>query len=178
MTAPGPFGSGQPAPTAMQTAPGRPPLRRRAALPLAGLALVAPALLSVLVFFVLPLAASVEGAFRTPEGRGLANFVKLAELYRADILFTLLSVGLSILLTGLIATAIAGYLTLGQNPRAVAILRWLCRWPLDASFSTPGLADAAMLGSWLDWCGIVLAFVRKQTPVVTPLLAGAMAARP
>ncbi|MCO8146097.1 ABC transporter permease subunit [Rhodovulum tesquicola] len=181
----------------MQTAPHHPPFRRRAALPLAGLALVAPALLSVLVFFVLPLAASVEGAFRTPEGRGLANFVKLAELYRADILFTLLIVGLSTLLTGLIATAIAGYLTLGQNPRAVAILRWLYRWPLfipfvvtaqimrtflaksgmlNASLSTLGLADAATLGSWLDWRGIVLAFVWKQTPFVTLLLAGAMAA--
>ena len=35
---------------------------------------------------------------------------------------------------GHLSIAIAGYLTLGENPRAVAILRWLYRWPLFIPF--------------------------------------------
>jgi hypothetical protein len=35
---------------------------------------------------------------------------------------------LSTVLIGLLSIAIAGYLTLGENPRAVAMLRWLYRW--------------------------------------------------
>ena len=103
---------------------------------------------------------------------------------------------LSTLLIGLVAIAIAGYLTLGENPRAVAILRWLYRWPLFIPFVVAGqvmrtfLAKNGMLNhvligsglieplsaqSLLDWRGIVIAFVWKQAPFVTLLLAGAMA---
>jgi len=99
-------------------------------------------------------------------------------------------------LIGVIAIAIAGYLTLGENPRAVAILRWLYRWPLFIPFIVTGqvmrtfLAKNGMLNhvligsglieplqaqSLLDWRGIVVAFVWKQAPFVTLLLAGAMA---
>ena len=100
------------------------------------------------------------------------------------------------MLIGLVAIAIAGYLTLGENPRAVAILRWLYRWPLFIPFIVTGqvmrtfLAKNGMLNhvligsglieplaaqSLLDWRGIVVAFVWKQAPFVTLLLAGAMA---
>src|SRR5262249_53826880 len=99
-------------------------------------------------------------------------------------------------LIGVVAVAIAGYLTLGENPRAVAALRWLYRWPLFIPFIVTGqimrtfLAKNGMLNhvligsgliqplaaqSLLDWRGIVIAFVWKQVPFVTLLLAGAMA---
>ena len=111
-------------------------------------------------------------------------------------MFTIGIVLLSTVLIGLIAIAIAGYLTLGENPRAVAILRWLYRWPLFIPFIVTGqvmrtfLAKNGMLNhvligsglieplaaqSMLDWRGIVIAFVWKQAPFVTLLLAGAMA---
>ena len=100
------------------------------------------------------------------------------------------------MLIGVVAIAIAGYLTLGENPRAVAILRWLYRWPLFIPFIVTGqvmrtfLAKNGMLNhvligsglieplaaqSLLDWRGIVIAFVWKQAPFVTLLVAGAMA---
>jgi len=124
------------------------------------------------------------------------HFAKAWDLYRTDLLFTIGIVLLSTVLIGLIAIAIAGYLTLGENPRAVAILRWLYRWPLFIPFIVTGqvmrtfLAKNGMLNhvligsglieplsaqSMLDWRGIVIAFVWKQAPFVTLLLAGAMA---
>jgi putative spermidine/putrescine transport system permease protein len=162
-----------------------------------GLALLAPALAVILVFFVAPLAMSAVVAFRRKDG-GLTfeHFAKSFDLYTTDLLFTLAIVLVSTILIGLVAIAIAGYLTLGENPRAVAILRWLYRWPLFIPFVVAGqvmrtfLAKNGMLNhvligtglieplsaqSLLDWRGIVVAFVWKQAPFVTLLLAGAMA---
>src|SRR5882757_3557366 len=160
-------------------------------------ALVGPALAVIAVFFVLPLAMSFVLAFRNKNGDfTLEHFVKSWDLYRTDLLFTVGIVLLSTVLIGIIAIAIAGYLTLGENPRAVAILRWLYRWPLFIPFIVTGqimrtfLAKNGMLNhvligsglieplqaqSLLDWRGIVVAFVWKQVPFVTLLLAGAMA---
>jgi len=161
-----------------------------------GLALVAPALATVVAFFLYPLAYSMVGAFMTPAGLGVANFTKAVELYQNDILFTVLIVGLSTVLIGLCSIAIGGYLTLGENPRAVAVLNWLYRWPLFIPFIVAGqlmrtfLAKNGMLNntlvslgvmtpldavSFLDWRGIVFTFVWKQTPFVALLVAGAMA---
>jgi putative spermidine/putrescine transport system permease protein len=162
-----------------------------------GLALLAPALAVILVFFVAPLAMSAVVAFRRKDGGlTLEHFAKSFDLYTTDLLFTLAIVLASTVLIGLVATAIAGYLTLGENPRAVAILRWLYRWPLFIPFVVAGqvmrtfLAKNGMLNhvligtglieplsaqSLLDWRGIVVAFVWKQAPFVTLLLAGAMA---
>ena len=160
-------------------------------------ALVAPALAVIALFFVLPLALSGVLAFRAKDG-GLTfeHFAKAWDLYRTDLLFTVGIVLLSTVLIGVVAVAIAGYLTLGENPRAVAILRWLYRWPLFIPFIVTGqvmrtfLAKNGMLNhvligsglieplaaqSMLDWRGIVVAFVWKQAPFVTLLLAGAMA---
>lgn len=164
---------------------------------LAGLALVAPALLVVGLFFVLPLALSAVGAFRAADGAfTLAHFDKALDLYGRDLVFTIAIVALSTVLIALVAIAIAGYLTLGEQPRAVALLRWLYRWPLFIPFVVAGqimrtfLAKNGMLNhvligtgvidpisaqSMLDWRGIVIAFVWKQAPFVTLLLAGAMA---
>jgi ABC-type spermidine/putrescine transport system permease subunit I len=160
-------------------------------------ALAAPALAVVVVFFVAPLLMSAIVAFRRKDGSfTLDNFAKSFELYTTDLLFTLAIVLLSTVLIGLAAIAIAGYLTLGENPRAVAVLRWLYRWPLFIPFVVAGqvmrtfLAKNGMLNhvligsglieplsaqSLLDWRGIVVAFVWKQVPFVTLLLAGAMA---
>ena len=160
-------------------------------------ALVAPALAVIAAFFVLPLVLSAVLAFRSKGGEfTLEHFAKSWDLYRTDLLFTVGIVLLSTLLIGLVAVAIAGYLTLGENPRAVAILRWLYRWPLFIPFivtgqimrtflAKNGMLNHALIGSGLieplaaqsllDWRGIVVAFVWKQAPFVTLLLAGAMA---
>ena len=162
-----------------------------------GLLLVAPALAIVALFFALPLGLSVIGAFQDKEGNAtLANVAKAYELYTTDFLFTIGIVSLSAVLIAAVAIAIAGYLTLGENPRALAALRWLYRWPLFIPFIVAGqlmrgflakngtlnhvliaggLIDPLAAQSVLDWRGIVIAFVWKQAPFVTLLVAGAMA---
>jgi len=165
---------------------------------MAGLLLTAPALAIVALFFVLPLGMSFVLAFRGKAGGfTLEHFDKVFDLYTTDLLFTLAITLLSTVLIGLFAVAIAGYLTLGENPRAVAILRWLYRWPLFIPFivtaqvmrtflAKNGMLNHVLIGSGLieplqaqsllDWRGIVIAFIWKQAPFVTLLLAGAMAA--
>ena len=162
------------------------------------LALIAPALAVVGLFFVAPLVMSGVVAFRGKGGEfTLEHFRKSFDFYTTDLLFTLAIVLLSTLLIGVVAVSIAGYLTLGGHPRSVAVLRWLYRWPLFIPFVVAGqlmrtfLAKNGMLNhvliggglieplsaqSLLDWRGIVIAFVWKQAPFVTLLLAGAMAA--
>jgi ABC-type spermidine/putrescine transport system permease subunit I len=164
---------------------------------LIGLLLVAPALLAVGALFVYPLGFSVATAFTTKEGVvTLGNFYRAFELYSVDIGFTLVIVGASTLICGALAIAIGGYLTLGENPRAVAILKWLYRWPLFIPFVVAaqcmrtfiaknglmnntivslGLLEPIQTTSLLDWRGIVITFVWKQTPFVALLVAGAMA---
>ncbi|MFO1415636.1 MAG: ABC transporter permease subunit [Burkholderiales bacterium] len=160
-------------------------------------ALVAPALAVIAAFFVFPLLLSAVLAFRTKGGDfTLEHFAKAWDLYRTDLFFTIGICLLSTAVIAVVAVAIAGYLTLGENPRAVAILRWLYRWPLFIPFIVTGqimrtfLAKNGMLNhvligsglieplqaqSLLDWRGIVVAFVWKQAPFVTLLVAGAMA---
>jgi putative spermidine/putrescine transport system permease protein len=160
--------------------------------------LVLPALAAVLALFVYPLGMSLISAFTGKDGLWtLGNFAKTLELYSLDIGFTLLMVAISTVLIGLFAAAIGGYLTLGENPTAVALLRWLYRWPLfipfivaaqcmrtflaknglmNNAFDTLGLIDAQNAVGLLDWRGIVVTFVWKQTPFVALLVAGAMAA--
>ncbi|AWK88659.1 ABC transporter permease (plasmid) [Azospirillum thermophilum] len=162
-----------------------------------GLLLVAPALAMVVLFFLYPLGFSAVSAFRSREGEWtLANFAKAFELYHLDMLFTLAIVLLSTLLVALLAVAIGGYLTLGENRTAVAVLRWLYRWPLFIPFivasqmmrsvlAKNGLMNNALIGSGiieplqaaslLDWRGVVVTFVWKQTPFVALMVAGAMA---
>ena len=163
----------------------------------AGLLLISPALLVIGIFFIVPLAMSVVTSLSDKEGAfTLAHFEKSFELYSTDMMFTVVIVLLSCVLIAVVAIAIAGYLTLGENPRTVALLRWLYRWPLFIPFVVTGqvmrtfLAKNGMLNhvlvggglidplaaqSLLDWRGIVIAFVWKQAPFVTLLLAGAMA---
>jgi putative spermidine/putrescine transport system permease protein len=160
-------------------------------------ALVAPALAVIAAFFVFPLILSAVLAFRSKGGDfTLEHFAKAWDLYRTDLTFTIGICLLSTAVIAVVAIAISGYLTLGENPRAVAILRWLYRWPLFIPFIVTGqimrtfLAKNGMLNhvligsglieplqaqSLLDWRGIVVAFVWKQAPFVTLLLAGAMA---
>jgi len=161
------------------------------------LLLVAPAVLLVLALFVYPLALSVTSAFTARDGTiGLANFAKTAELYGTDILFTLVIVGVSTALVAVLAVAISGYLVLGEHRAAVAALKFLYRWPLFIPFivaaqcmrtflakngmlnntlDTLGLIDSGQLSGLLDWRGIIVTFVWKETPFVTLLVAGVMA---
>ena len=159
--------------------------------------LVAPALLMVLALFVYPLGYSLVTAFEAKGGGfTFGNFAKAFEFYSVDIGFTLVIIGLSTLLIALAAIAIGGYLTLGENPRAVALLRWLYRWPLfipfvvaaqcmrsflaknglmNNTFVALGILEVDQTIGFLDWRGIVITFVWKQTPFVALLVAGAMA---
>jgi putative spermidine/putrescine transport system permease protein len=159
--------------------------------------LVLPALAVVLALFVYPLSLSVISAFTTKTGEvTLDNFAKTAELYRDDIVFTFVIVLVSTALIGATSAAIGGYLVLGENARAVAALKWLYRWPLfipfivaaqcmrtflakngimNNTFDTLGIIDVHNAVGLLDWRGIIVTFVWKQTPFVALLVAGAMA---
>jgi len=161
------------------------------------LLLVAPALFILLALFVYPLLYSLATAFVDDAGAvTLANFSKSFEFYTKDIGYTVVIVGLSTVLIGGLAVGIGGYIVLGRNPRAVAVLKWLYRWPLfipfivagqimrqflaknglmNNSLVSVGLLDAEQTVSYLDWQGLVITFVWKQTPFVALLVAGAMA---
>ncbi len=149
------------------------------------LLLIAPGLALVAALFLYPLGFSVVSAFTGPAGGfSLQAFGKAFELYSGDILFTIIIV------------AIAGTLTLGENPWVVGTLRALYRWPLfipfivaaqcmrtflaknglmNNSFVSLGLMEPLQAVSYLDWRGIIITFVWKQTPFVALLLAGALA---
>lgn len=164
---------------------------------LAGVVMVSPALAVVALCFIAPLGLSIGGAFVSDGGVGWGNFLTAFRLYLPDMLFTLLTVSLATLLIGALSVLIGGYLTLGENPRAVALLRWVYRWPLfipfivtgqilrtflakngwlNGALDALGVVDIASAGNWLDWRGIVFTFVWKQTPFVALLVSGAMAA--
>lgn len=165
---------------------------------LPALALLLPALLMVGVLFVVPLLMSLAYAFRNEASGGwdLGNFAKAFNLYGTDILLTAGVTVLSTALVGVFAIAIAGYLTLGENPRAVAALRWIYRWPLFIPFvvaaqlmrtflAKNGMFNNALMSldlveplnavSLLDWRGVVITFVWKQLPFAALLVSGAMA---
>src|SRR6185437_1645258 len=92
----------------------------------AGLALVIPALVVVGLFFVLPLLLSAVGAFRSTDGAiTLAHLSNVLDFSGRDLVFTVAIVVLSTMSIACVAIAIAGSLTLGENPRSVALLRWL-----------------------------------------------------
>jgi ABC-type spermidine/putrescine transport system permease subunit I len=161
------------------------------------LLLLTPALLLLAALFVYPLALSLTSAFSSRDGRfSTENFHKIFELYTADVVFSG-SVGLfTVLVTDILAIAIAGYLTLGRSTVAVALLRWLYRWPLfipfvvaaqmmrgflaknglmNNGFVAAGILDPSQTVGLLDWRGVIITFVWKQLPFVTLLVAGAMA---
>ena len=146
----------------------------------------------VLALFVYPLGMSLVSAFTTKDGQpSFDNFVKAFELYGSDIVFTFVIVSVSTVLIGLLAAAIGGYLVLGAHPVAVSVLKGLYRWPLFIPFivaaqcmrtflakngimnntlDTLGLVDVGDLSGLLDWRGIIVTFVWKETPFVA--LAG------
>ncbi len=162
------------------------------------LLLIAPGLALVAALFLYPLCFSLISAFTGPQGGfSLQAFGKAWELYSGDILFTVIIVLASCLLTGLASIVIAGTLTLGENRFIVGTLKALYRWPLfipfivaaqcmrtflaknglmNNSFVSMGLMEPLQAVSFLDWRGIIATFVWKQTPFVALLLAGALAA--
>ena len=166
---------------------------------LTGLALLLPALLMVGLLFVYPLGFSLAYAFRNEQSGAwdLSNFAKAFNLYGGDIALTTGVTVLSTALVGVFAIAIAAYLTLGENPRAVKALRWVYRWPLFIPFvvaaqlmrtflAKNGMLNNALMSldlieplqaiSLLDWRGVVITFVWKQLPFAALLISGAMAA--
>jgi putative spermidine/putrescine transport system permease protein len=161
------------------------------------LLLVTPALIIVLALFVYPLGYSLISAFTDRAGNFTGeNFSKAFEFYLTDTIFTVVIIGVSTALIGAVSIAIGGYLTLGENPKAVAVLSWLYRWPLfvpfivaaqcmrtflaknglmNNTFVSLGILDPISTVSFLDWRGIIITFVWKQAPFVTLMVAGAMA---
>lgn len=163
------------------------------------LLLLLPAVAIIATLFVYPLCISLVYAFRDEKAGtwSLANFAHAWNLYSYDIGMTIGVVVLSTALIGLFGIVIAGYLTLGENPRAVVALRWLYRWPLfipvvvagqmmrtflaknglmNNVLMTLGVVDPLHSVSLLDWRGMVITFVWKQLPFAVLLIAGAMAA--
>jgi ABC-type spermidine/putrescine transport system permease subunit I len=161
-------------------------------------ALMAPALVMVGLLFVYPLVYSLAFAFRNEQTGAwdLGNFSKAFALYGGDIALTAGVTVLSTALVGLLAIAVAGYITLGENPRAVTLLRWIYRWPLFIPFvvaaqlmrtflAKNGMLNNALMSlgvvdpmhaiSLLDWRGVVITFVWKQLPFAALLISGAMA---
>ena len=161
-------------------------------------ALMAPALVMVGLLFVYPLVYSLAFAFRNEQTGAwdLGNFSKAFALYGGDIALTAGVTVLSTALVGVLAIAVAGYITLGENPRAVTLLRWIYRWPLFIPFvvaaqlmrtflAKNGMLNNAMMSlgavdpmhaiSLLDWRGVVITFVWKQLPFAALLVSGAMA---
>jgi putative spermidine/putrescine transport system permease protein len=162
------------------------------------LLLVVPAVTLVLVLFAYPLGYSLLSAFTNRDGQlGFDNIAKTLALYGTDIVFTVVIVVVSTALIGILAAAIGGYLVLGAHPTAVTALKWLYRWPLFVPFIVAaqcmrsflakngmlnntldalGIVDVGTLSGLLDWRGIIVTFVWKETPFVALLVAGAMAA--
>ncbi|MCE8020630.1 sugar ABC transporter permease [Halomonas sp. MCCC 1A11036] len=162
-----------------------------------GLLLVLPALAAIGFLYAYPLLRSVIFAFLdTQGGVTLAHVSRALAFYGRDILFSIGVALASLALIAVVSITIAGYLTLGATPWAVALLRWLYRWPLFIPFIVAaqtarsflsrnglmnsvlmelGLLSPAAAQSLLDWRGLILTFAWKQVPFVTLLLAGAMA---
>lgn len=179
------------------SAPAAPIERRRLSQAALSLLLLAPALTLLAALFVYPLALSLVSAFTDGTGTfTLVNFGKVFELYSRDVIFTGVVALAVVVICDVLAIAIGGYLILGRNPTAVAILRWLYRWPLFIPFVVAaqmmrsflaknglmnnslvalGVLDPAGTVGFLDWRGVVITFVWKQLPFVTLIVAGAMA---
>lgn len=161
------------------------------------LLLLAPALILLAALFLYPLVLSLISAFTDRGGGiGLDNFHRVFELYSRDVIFTGIVAVAVVVICDVLAIAIGGYLILGRNPTAVAILRWLYRWPLfipfvvaaqmmrsflaknglmNNSLVAMGVLEPASTIGLLDWRGMVITFVWKQLPFVTLIVAGAMA---
>lgn len=160
------------------------------------LILIAPGLMLVAALFLYPLGFSLVSAFTKDGSFTLEWFAKAFELYSTDIVFTIVIVVTSCVLTAIAAIAIAGTLTLGENRWIVGTLKALYRWPLfipfivaaqcmrtflaknglmNNTFVSMGLLEPLQTVSYLDWRGIIATFVWKQTPFVALLLAGALA---
>ncbi|MBZ0228005.1 MAG: ABC transporter permease subunit [Bauldia sp.] len=186
-------------PTDARDAGRAPKAPARRSLPQSGwsLLLLAPALLLLAALFVYPLALSLVSAFTDEAGSlSFASFGKVLELYGGDVVFTGVVALVVVAITDILAVAIGGYLILGRSRSAVAILRWLYRWPLFIPFVVAaqmmrsflaknglmnnsrvaaGILDPASTVGFLDWRGVIITFVWKQLPFVTLIVAGAMA---
>lgn len=162
------------------------------------LAMIAPALVIVLGLFMFPLVLSIQQAFIEPDGAGIgmANFTKAFSLYGKDVIFTIVIVVVATALTALVSISIGGFLILSSGKYTVATLRWLFRLPLFVPFVVVaqmmrtflakfglfngllmeiGLLTADTATGWLDWRGIIFAFVWKQSAFATLVIGGAMA---
>ena len=162
-----------------------------------GLFLLAPAFIMVLALFLFPLGISLHAAFTDAEGHlTFAHFAKAHALYSTDMVFTLFIILTSSLIVGVLSLSLSGLMALSENRFLVASLKFLYRWPLfipfivaaqcmrtflaknglmNNSLIATGLLDPAHAMSFLDWRGIIITFVWKQTPFVTLMLAGAVA---
>ena len=108
--------------------------------------LLMPALVLLVALFVYPLALSLKSAVSDASGAlSPANFLTVLDRYSGDIIFTAVTSVAAVIVTDVIAIAIGGYLTLGENRTAIAALRWLYRWPLFIPMTVAGQAMRSFL---------------------------------
>ena len=159
---------------------------------IACLIIALPPLAIVVWLFFVPFVSSAHFSLLREDQWSLRNYYLVWRLYKFDVLYTLWIAFVSLVAVLAIAVFLCGYLRLHTN-KAV---EFLFKIPLFIPFVVAGqlmrtfLAKNGMLNhvligsglieplsaqSLLDWRGIVVAFVWKQAPFVTLLVAGAMA---
>ncbi|MDR3587409.1 MAG: ABC transporter permease subunit [Desulfosporosinus sp.] len=124
---------------------------------IAGLALFVPAILIVSVLFVYPFLQSFIGSFRVKNSWGLKNYLDMLDLYKGDLLYTLVISLASLLILLSFAIILGGFLRLKQN----AFLEFLFKVPLFIPFVVVGhamrvfLAPHGTLNAILSLIGLV-----------------------
>ena len=158
--------------------------------------MILPALVMIASLFFYPLGYSVIDSLQAKGDWSFENYFRAYDLYLYDIIFTvfiiLISTGFIFLFSVLIGSAVV----FSPYQGFANLLRWLYRLPLFIPFIAAAqmtrvfLAKNGMMNnllvsldlltplqtvSFLDWRGIIFAFVWKQTPFATLLICGAMA---
>lgn len=124
---------------------------------IAGMALILPAILIVLILFVYPFLLSLTGSFQVDHAWSLQNYAAVWNFYKGDLLYT---VSISLASLGILlifGIGLGGFLRLRQNQ----LLEFLFKIPLFVPFVVVGhamrvfLAPHGTLNAVLAWLGLV-----------------------
>ena len=108
---------------------------------IAGTALVLPAILLVGILFVYPFFLSFIDSFRTDDGWGFQNYMKVWELYRGDVLYTIWIAVASLFILLVFGILLGGFLRLHFN----GFIEFLFKIPLFIPFVVVGHAMRVFL---------------------------------
>ena len=160
------------------------------------LLMILPAMVMIAALFFYPLGYSVLDSLQKEGNWSLQNYFTAYDLYWYDILFTVVIILISTGFIFLFSISIGAVVVFSPYQGFASVLRWLYRLPLFIPFIAAAqmtrvfLAKNGMMNnvlvsldlltplqtvSFLDWRGIIFAFVWKQTPFATLLICGAMA---